>query len=178
MQENIFMNRNYYFFFNLTSHIPDVSILSVWEEKLFFFFFICFSTSTIIWIPGESWYLKLLNGKTTVVYIFSSRYKISVEEGEDLRTFWTCKSFKNQGWKRTVLVSHSLCSFLFSDSQLKLPVGLISWLFCQMLGSSTHTCVYTNNCFLITCQEAIIFHCGPPGIQLEWFSTAWHVYGA
>lgn len=153
------------------------------REKKNSSFFICFSTNTIIWIPGESWYLKLLNGKTAVgktavVYIFSSRYKISIEEGEDLRTFWTRKSFKHQGWNGAVLVSHSLCSFLFSDFQLKLPVGLISWLFCQMLGSSTHTCVYTNNCFLITCQEAIIFHCGPPGIQLEWFSTAWHVYGA
>ena len=62
------------------------------RKTLLFFFFICFSTSTIIWILGESWYLKLLNGKTAVgktavVYIFSSRYKISIEEGEDLRTF-------------------------------------------------------------------------------------------
>ena len=32
-----FHEQEYYFFFNLTSHIPDVSILSVWEEKLFFF---------------------------------------------------------------------------------------------------------------------------------------------
>lgn len=53
----------------------------------------------------------------------------------------------------------------FGECYLELPVGLIPWLFCQKLASSTDICVYMNNCFLITCQEAIIFHCNPSGFN-------------
>lgn len=67
--------------------------------------------------------------------------------------FWFCEGFVVGGF------------FCCCERYLELPVGLISWLFCQMLGSSTDICVYMNNCFLITCQEAIIFHCNPPGFN-------------
>lgn len=49
------------------------------------FYFICFSTSLRRCISCVSWCQKLLIGKIAVVYVHSSKYTKSIEEGGDLR---------------------------------------------------------------------------------------------
>lgn len=49
------------------------------------FYFICFSTSLMRCISCASWCQKLLIRKIVVVYVRSSRYIKSIEEGGDIR---------------------------------------------------------------------------------------------